>query len=138
MGRMQGITAVAAGRVLELLGYRLDKHVTDAAVAAGCGVRRWDGFAMHDDWHPDRVVAAIRSAAQSPGNPAVVYALAAAIANQEGRKRAIARKRKQEETEAARRQEEEAVISGPQVELWELRDTDPGITLLNARRIRCI
>jgi hypothetical protein len=29
-----GITAVATGRILELLGYRFDKHVTDSAVAA--------------------------------------------------------------------------------------------------------
>jgi hypothetical protein len=43
MGRVLGITAVAVGRILELLGYRSSKHVTDSAVAAGCGVRRWDG-----------------------------------------------------------------------------------------------
>jgi hypothetical protein len=49
MGRVLGITAVAVGRILELSGYRSNKHVTDSAVAAGCGVRRWDGFAMHDD-----------------------------------------------------------------------------------------
>jgi hypothetical protein len=49
-GRELRITAVATGRLLELLGFRFDKRVTDIAVAAGCGVRRWDGFAMHDDW----------------------------------------------------------------------------------------
>jgi hypothetical protein len=38
-----GITAVAVGKLLELLGYRSDKHVTDSAVAAGFGVRRLDG-----------------------------------------------------------------------------------------------
>jgi hypothetical protein len=60
MGRVLGITAVAVGRILELLGYRSNKHVTDSAVAAGCGVRRWDGFAMHDDWHLEGVLSAIR------------------------------------------------------------------------------
>jgi hypothetical protein len=59
MGRVLGITAVAVGRILELLGYRTNKHVTDRAVAAGCGVRRWDGFAMHDDWHLELVISAI-------------------------------------------------------------------------------
>jgi hypothetical protein len=62
IGRGLGITAVAAGRMMELLGYRSNKHVTDSAVAAGCGVHRWDGYIMHD-WHLDRVVSAIRSAA---------------------------------------------------------------------------
>ena len=132
IGRALGITAVAAGKILERLGYRSDKRVTDSAVAAGCGVRRWDGYAMHDDWHLDRVVSAIRSAAQVPGKPAVADALAAAIAKQEERERVAARKRKQEETEAARRQEEEAVISMLEVELQALRGTDPGMTLLTA------
>jgi hypothetical protein len=44
IGRTLGITAVAAGRMLELLGYRVARHVTDKAVAAGCGVHRWDGI----------------------------------------------------------------------------------------------
>jgi choline dehydrogenase-like flavoprotein len=72
IGRPLGITAIAAGKLLEQLGYRSNKHVTDAAVAAGCGVRRWDGFATHDDWHLDRAVAAIRSAAEVRGNLAVL------------------------------------------------------------------
>jgi hypothetical protein len=79
-----GITAVATGRILELLGYRFDKHVTDSAVAAGCGVRRWDGYTMHDDWHLERALAAIRSAAPSPGNPAVAHALTAASVDSRG------------------------------------------------------
>jgi hypothetical protein len=132
MGRALGITAVAVGRMLERLGYRSDKHVTDAAVEVGCGVRRWDGFVMHDDWHVERAVAAIRSAAQSPGNPEVADALAAAIAKQQGRERVAARKRKQEETDAAHRQEEEAVISGLRVELQAFCQTDPGMSLLTA------
>jgi hypothetical protein len=132
IGRALGITAVAAGKILEQLGYRSDKHVTDSAVAAGCGVRRWDGFAMHDDWHLDRVVSAIRSAAQIPGKPGVADALAAAIAKQQAREKGVARKRKQEETEAAHREEEEAVISGLRVELRALRTTDPGMSLLTA------
>ena len=112
IGHALGITAVAAGKILERLGYRFERRVTDSAVAAGCAVRRWDGYAMHGDWHLDRVVSAIRSAAKVPGEPAVADALAAAIANQQGRERVAARKLKEEETEAARRQEEEAVISG--------------------------
>ena len=34
IGRALGITAVAAGKILERLGYRFDKRVTDSAVAA--------------------------------------------------------------------------------------------------------
>jgi plasmid replication initiation protein len=89
-------------------------------------------FRHADDWHLDRVVLAIRSAAQSRGEPGVADALAAAIAKQEGRERALAQKPEQEETEAARWQEEETVISGLRVELRALRDTDPGMSLLNA------
>jgi len=133
IGRPLEITAVAAGRLLEQLGYRRDKSVTDAAVATGCGVRRWDGFAMHNDWHPDRVVAAIRSAAEVSGDPAVADALAAAaMALRRERERVAAHKRKQEEKEAARRQEEDALVSGLRVGLRVLRRTDPGMTLLTA------
>jgi hypothetical protein len=115
---------------LEQLGYRSNKRLTDTAVAAGCGVRRWDGYAMHDDWHVDRAVAAIRLAAQVPGEPAVADALAAAIGRQEARERVAARRREQEEAEAAQRQAEEVVISGLQVELRALCSTDPGMSLL--------
>ena len=87
---------------------------------------------LHYDWHLDRVVSAIRSAAQVPGKPEVAEALAAAIAKQEGKDRMAARKRKQEETEATRRQEEEALISALRVELRALCATDPGMTLLTA------
>ena len=132
MGRALGITAVAVGRILERLGYRCNKHVTDAAVAAGCGVRRWDGFAMHDDWHIEAVVSAIRLAAQDPDKPEVADALAAAIAKQQARERVAIRKRRQEETEAAHRQEEEAVLTGLLVELRMLRATDPGMGMLTA------
>jgi hypothetical protein len=132
IGRALGITAVTAGKILEQLGYRSDGRVTDSAVAAGCGLRRWDGFAMHDDWHLDGVVSAIRSAAQDPGKPAVADALAAAIAKQHGRERMAARTRKQEEMAAAHRREEEAVVSGLLVELRVLWSTDPGMTLLTA------
>jgi hypothetical protein len=132
MGRELGITAVATGKMLERLGYRSDKHVTDAAVAAGCAMRRWDGYVMHDDWHVDRAVAAIRTAAQDLDKPAVADALAAAVANQQGRERVAARKREQEEAETPRRHEEEALISGLRVELRALRGTDPGMSLLTA------
>jgi hypothetical protein len=87
---------------------------------------------MHDDWILDRVVAAIRSAAQDPDKPAIADALAAAVAKQQVRERVLARKRKQEETEAAQREEEEAVVSGLEVELWTLRATDRGMSLLTA------
>jgi hypothetical protein len=87
---------------------------------------------MHEDWHLDRMVSAIRSAAQGRGDTTVADALAAAIGRQQGRERTVARKRKQEEEEAARRQEEEAVVSALEVELRALRSTDPGMTLLTA------
>jgi hypothetical protein len=135
IGRALGITAVAAGRILELLGYRVAKRVTDSAVAAGCGVRRWDGYVMHDDWHLERAVAAIRSAAQAPGNPAVADALAAAIAKQRGREQVVARKRKQEETDAAHRQVEEALVSLLEAELRALCATDTGMSLLTVEHI---
>jgi hypothetical protein len=80
---------------------------------------------MHDDWHMERAVAAIRLAAQVPGEPAVADALAAAIAKKEGRERVAARKRRRQEVEATRRHEEEAAMSVLQVELGALRTTDP-------------
>jgi hypothetical protein len=132
IGRQLGITAVGAGRMLESLGLRSNKCVTDNAMSAGFGVPRWNGFTMQDDWHLARVVAAIRTAVQDTENPAIADALAAAIAKQQGRERVAAHKRKQEEQEAARRQEEEAVMSALQVELRALRATDPDMTLLDA------
>ena len=132
IGSLLGISAVAVGKILELLGYRCEGSVTDSAVGAGCGVRRWDGFALFNDWHLDRVLCAVRSAAEDPGTSSVANALAAAIAKQNARDRVSARKRKQEETEAAGRQEEEAMISGLEVELRALRATDPCMDLLTA------
>jgi hypothetical protein len=44
IGAALGISAVAVGKILELLGYRLDKCATETAVTAGCGLRRWDGY----------------------------------------------------------------------------------------------
>ena len=132
IGRLLGISAVAVGKILELLGYRSEGSVTDSAVRAGCGVRRWNGFTLFYDWQLDRVLSAIRAAAEDPGTSAVANALAAAIAKQNARDRVAACKRKQEETEAAARQEEEAIISGLEVELRALRATDPGMSLLTA------
>ncbi len=132
IGHLLGISAVAVGKILELLGYRSEGSVTDSAVRAGCGVRRWDGFALFYDWHLERVLSAIRSAAEDPGTTAVAKALAAAVAKQNARDRVAACKRKQEETGAAGRQEEEAMISGLEVELRVLRATDPGMDLLTA------
>jgi hypothetical protein len=39
---------------------------------------------MQNDWHLDRVLAAIRTAVQKTENPAIANALAAAIAKQQG------------------------------------------------------
>jgi hypothetical protein len=132
IGPLLGISAVAVGKILELLGYRSEGSVTDSAVRAGCGVRRWDGFALFNDWHLDRVLSAIRSAAEDPATSAVANALAAAIAKRNARDSVAARKRKQEEIEAAGRQEDEAMISGLEVDLQALRATDPGMSLLDA------
>jgi hypothetical protein len=130
IGAVLGISAVAVGKILELLGYRLGKSVTDNAVGAGCGVRRWDGYALLYDWHLDRVVSAIRSTVEVPGKPAVADALVAALAKQDARERVASRKRRQEEIKATSRLEEEAVISGLQIELRALRASDPSISLL--------
>ena len=132
IGRRLGISAVAVGKILELLGYRSKGSVTDSAVRSGCGVRRWDGFTLFYDWHLDRVLSAIRSASEDPDTSAVATALAAAIAKQNARDRVAACKRIKEETEVAARQEEEAMISGLEVELRALRATDPGMGLLTA------
>jgi hypothetical protein len=93
IGRQLGITAVGVGRMLELLGYRSHKCVTDSAIEAGFGVPRWNGFTMRDDWHLDRVLASLRTAVQDPKKPAIADALAAAVANQQGRERVAARNR---------------------------------------------
>jgi hypothetical protein len=130
MGAVLGVSAVAVGNILERLGYRRDKRVTDRAVAAGCGVRRWDGYALHDDWHVDHIISAIRS--EVGGKPAVADVLAAAIAKQDRRERSASRKRKQEETETAVRLKEEVLLSGLQVELRALRANDPAMSLLTA------
>jgi hypothetical protein len=118
--------------MLELLGYRSNNCVTDSAMEVGFGVPRWNGFTMQDDWNLGLVVAATKSAAQDPEKPAIADALAAAVANQQGRERVAARKRKQDNEEGARRQEEEAVMSALQVELQALQASDPGMTLLTA------
>jgi hypothetical protein len=132
IGRHLSITAVAAGRILDLMGYRSDGCVTNSAMAAGFGVPRWNDFTMQNDWHLDRVLAAIRTAVQDTENPVIADALAAAVANQQGRERVAARKRKQDDEEAARRQEEEAVVAGLRHELQALRGAEPGMTLLTA------
>ena len=132
IGRPLSITAVAAGRILDLMGYRSDGCVTDSAMEAGFGVPRWNGFTMQNDWHLNRVLAAIKSAAQDPEKPAIADALAASVAKQQGRERVAARKCKRDEEEAARRQEEEAVISRLELELQALQASDPPMSLLTA------
>jgi hypothetical protein len=87
---------------------------------------------MHDDWHLERVVSAISLAAQSTSESGVADALAAAIGRQQQREQVLARKRQQEEAETAHRQEVEALVSGLMVELRKLRDTDLGMSLLEA------
>jgi hypothetical protein len=79
---------------------------------------------MHDDWQIERAVAAIRSAAEVPGNPAVADALAAAVDRRKAQ-RVVARKRKEAETEAAYRQEEDALVSLLEVELRALMRDRP-------------
>jgi hypothetical protein len=118
--------------MLELLGYRSDKCVTDKAIEAGIGVPRWNDFTMQNDWHLDRVLAAIRSAAQEPEKLAVADTLTKAIAKEEDRRYVAARKREQAEMDAAHRQEEEAELLGLEIELRMLRTYDPGMSLLNA------
>jgi hypothetical protein len=132
IARPLGITAVAAGRLLEQLGYRSDKRVTARALTAGCGMRRWDGNLIHYDWHLDRVVAAIRSAAQDPKKAAIADTLAAAVAKQEGREQVMPGRHKQAEMKAAHAREQEAVVSSLHTELVALRATDPGISMLEA------
>jgi hypothetical protein len=131
IGRPLSITAVAAGRILDLMGYRSDGCVTNSAMAAGFGVPRWNDFTMQNDWHLDRVLAAIRTAVQDTENPAIANALAAAIAKQQDRVRAEDRRRTHEEMETAHRCEEEMTIAGLQAELVALRSSDPGINLLD-------
>jgi len=131
IGRQLGITAVAAGRILDLMGYRSDGCVTNSAMAAGFGVPRWNDFTMQNDWHLDRVLAAIRTALQDTENPAISNALAAAIAKQQDRVRAEDRRRTHEEREAGHRCEEEMTIADLQAELVALRSSDPGISLLD-------
>jgi hypothetical protein len=92
---------------------------------------------MHDEWHVERAVAAIRSAAQDPLKPEVADALAAAIASQQARAwmhgwrpRSVDGRRWRPNIK--HRQEEEPVIFGLQVELRVLCATDPGMSLLTA------
>jgi hypothetical protein len=132
IGRQLGITAVGAGRILDLMGYRSHGCVTDSAMVAGLGVPRWNGFTMQNDWHLDRVLVVIRTAVQDTEKPAIADALAAAIAKQEAREWVAARKRGQAETEAARRQEEHVLISGLEAEVQALRAADAGMSLLTA------
>jgi hypothetical protein len=132
IGPLLGITSRAVGKVLDLMGFRCNKRVTDLAFAAGCGVRRWDGDRFHIDWHRDRVVEAIRAPAQSRGDTLVEDALAVAVAKEDAAARAATRKREQQDIEAARQREEEAVILGLESELRALLATDPEIGMLNA------
>jgi hypothetical protein len=131
IGRHLSITAVAAGRILDLMGYRSDGCVTNSAMAAGFGVPRWNDFTMQNDWYLDRVLAAIRTAVQDTENPVIANALTAVIAKQQYRVRAEDRKHRRDEMEAAQRGEQESVITGLQAELVALRSSDPGISLLD-------
>jgi hypothetical protein len=96
------------------------------------GPRRWDGDRFHVDRHLDRVVEAIRAAAQSRGDTLVGDALAVALSKHDAAARAAARKREQQDGEAARRREEEAVVLGLDAELRALLAIDPEMGMLNA------
>jgi hypothetical protein len=61
-----GIDAVAVGKILNLMGIRGGKRGRDQVGAAGCGVRRWDGYCFHLGWHCDRFVEAIKSSGGRP------------------------------------------------------------------------
>jgi hypothetical protein len=82
-GQPLGITARTVGKILDLMGFRSHRQPTDQALAAGCGVRRWDDDRFHVDWHRDRLVEAIKLAARSGGDPAVRNALTLAVAKEE-------------------------------------------------------
>jgi hypothetical protein len=99
---------------------------------AGLGIPRWNDFTLQNDWHLDRVLAAIRSAVQDAGKPEVANALTKAIAKEQDKQRVAARKRQQAEMDAARLQEEEAELLGLEVELRMLRAGNPGMTMLIA------
>ena len=132
IGRELGINAVPVGRILQLMGLRSRRQVTESAVVAGFGVRRWDGYRTYHDWHQDRAVAAIKAAACRNGDSAVANALEAAVVRQQAMEQGLVQRRRREEAEAARRREEENVIVGQQAELVALRAIVPGMSLLTA------
>jgi hypothetical protein len=80
----------------------------------------------------DRVVSAIRSAANPSATQNSLMLSRRRLPNSIAGSGVLARKREQEETEAARRQEERASVSGLEVELRTLRATDPDMSLLDA------
>ena len=132
IGQQLGITGRAVGRILDLMSFRSGRQLTDHAVAAAFGVRRWNGDRFYTDWHIDRVVDAIRRAAACPNEPAVADALAAAVAKQQTKKQLIARRQRQKEVEAAQRRERQAVMAALQAELAVLMSSASDLPLLEA------
>jgi hypothetical protein len=112
LGQPLPISAVAVGRILELMGFRSGKQVSDHAVTAGYGVRWWDGFCFHSDWHRDRLVEAIRSAALCRDNAVIADCVATAVAKQRAKELSAERRRRHEEAEAVQRRRREAEMCG--------------------------
>jgi hypothetical protein len=124
--------AVAVGRLLNLMGLSSARQVSDLAVAAGFGARRWDGERFFIDWHRDRVVEAIRFAVASPDNPEAACAFEKAVARQEAKERLAECRRQKEEVEAALRWRREAELDGLKADLAALMASDPDMPIMDA------
>jgi hypothetical protein len=124
--------AVAVGRLLNLMGLSSARQVSDLAVAAGFGARRWDGERFFIDWHRDRVVEAIRFAVASPDNPEAAGAFEKAVARQEAKERLAECRRQKEEVEAALRRRREAELDGLKADLAALMASDPDMPIMDA------
>jgi hypothetical protein len=132
IGQELEITARAVGKILDLMGFRSHRQPTDLAIADGCGSRRWDGDRFHIDWHPERVVEAIRLAASCSDKPEIADAISADVARQEAKEALAARRRQKEEAEAAHRRRREAEMNVLEAELAVLMAGDPDMCLLDA------
>jgi hypothetical protein len=110
VGQPLGINVFSVGRLLNLLGFRPGRQVSDLAVSTGFGVRRWDGERFFIDWNRDRVVEAIKSAIACPDNPAVTDAIEKAVVRQHAKVFLAERRRQKEEGEAALRGARQAEV----------------------------
>ena len=132
IGQPLGINSIAVGRLLNLMGLRAGGRVSDLAVAAELGVRRWDGERFFTDWNRDRVVEAIKSAVAGPDRPEVADAFRKAVPRQKAKERLAERRRQKEEVEAAKRGTREAVVDRLRAELKTLMASGPDMLLLDA------